>query len=89
MDFDELLSPDFDPNVLTIPQLKSFISSFDIELPSKQEKKAVYVEIYRKKVTANAAKLRAKFGKIKPSAEGIMAVSKRGSPNEKEVLIVL
>ena len=81
---DELLARDFDPSSLTIPQLKSTLSKFGVELPGKQEKKAFYIALYRTQITAKANAIRAKQRKVKPSAEGITAVSTRGSLDYKE-----
>lgn len=78
-----------DPNLLTIPKLKAILSENGVQLPMRNEKKAFYVDLFRKHITAKADTIRKRQQAIKPSSAGIMAVSSRGSPlvNEKVVTI--
>lgn len=84
MDDRDLLAENFDPATLTIAQLKSALARFDAPVPAKQEKKSVYVALFREHISANAHKLRTRLAAVAPSAIGIQAVSKRGSPNARE-----
>lgn len=85
---DELLAPDFDPTTLTIPQLKAALTAVGVTLPLRQERKTVYVELFQRHISAKAERLRREKRAVRPSAEGIMAVSGSGSPRYEEVLCV-
>jgi hypothetical protein len=79
MDDDTLLAPDFDPNTLTIPQLKSALGKFGAPVPPRQERKATYVQLYRDHISTNP-KLRRR---VVPSAQGVTVVKASGSPDKK------
>ena len=79
----EYFQSDFDPAALTIPKLKSALVDAGIDIPMKQERKAFYVDLFRREIMDNAGKLQARR-KVRPSAAGILAVSKNGSPQVEQ-----
>jgi hypothetical protein len=77
---EEFLDPNFDPNSLTIARLKSALADAGVTLPMRQEKKPFYVDLFRTHISARADELLSARQHVRPSAAGIMAVSKNGSP---------
>lgn len=72
---DKILDSDFDPFSLTIPQLMSTLSKYDIELPAERRKKAFYADLFQdhleyiRRGERQAAKLMTKITPILPAVQ--------------------
>ncbi|ODV85528.1 hypothetical protein CANARDRAFT_7637 [[Candida] arabinofermentans NRRL YB-2248] len=72
MDEKEYLQPDFNPNKLTIPKLRSIMLDHDIEYPSSA-KKGDFIELFETHIRPNSAKLLEEYNKINvASGEGVV-----------------
>ena len=78
------LEPKFDARKLTIHQLTSILSLHDVPVPSVAQRKAVYVELFQKRIQDRASILKKQLNQVKPSSEGIEFVDRKareGSSN--------
>ncbi|EMC95969.1 hypothetical protein BAUCODRAFT_71355 [Baudoinia panamericana UAMH 10762] len=64
------LEPDFDPNSLTVPRLRSILVAHNINYPSSA-KKGQLIEIFNEQVVSQARKLRTANSRVKRTSKGI------------------
>lgn len=79
----DYLAPDFDPSRLTKPQLRSILAEngFSAELPPPSAKKEVLVDLFMDLVWRNREAIRRTREKVKPSAQGIVALDLNSRPS--------
>jgi hypothetical protein len=76
------LEPDFDARKLTIHQLTSILSFHSVPVPSVAQRKAVYVELFQKRIQDRAGVLKKELKSVRPSSEGIEFVDRQKSGTE-------
>ncbi|KAK4613349.1 Inner nuclear membrane protein SRC1 [Fulvia fulva] len=80
MDDQAYLEPDFDPNTLTVPRLRSILVAHNVNYPSSA-KKSQLVELFTENVAAQARKLRNANARVKRTSMGIedITTGRRGT----------
>ncbi|KAL9065988.1 MAG: hypothetical protein Q9157_007292 [Trypethelium eluteriae] len=66
----DYLAPDFDPNTLTVPRLRSILVHHNVEYPSSA-KKSQLIEIFNRNVVPQAGKILREQSRVKRSSKGI------------------
>ena len=78
----EYLSPAFDANTITKPQLRSILSQQGIhDLPPLSAKKEVLVNLFDTRIKSRAEEIKSAASKVKPSAYGIVMLDKESRPS--------
>ncbi|KXS12824.1 hypothetical protein M427DRAFT_59148 [Gonapodya prolifera JEL478] len=73
------LAPGFDPSLLTVNELVSALSKYNVQLPAARQKKDFYVNLFRTNVTARVKDILKAKSQIKPSGAGVVHVADDGS----------
>ncbi|KAI9356536.1 hypothetical protein DFJ73DRAFT_823000 [Zopfochytrium polystomum] len=69
------LAAAFDPQKATIAELRSILSSCEVQPPNTRANKEEFVKCFREKVAANAETFIQNLAKVQPSSDGITVVS--------------
>ena len=77
------LEPDFDPNTLTVPRLRSILVAHNVNYPSSA-KKGQLVDLFNEQVLPQARKLKAASLRVKRTSRGIENVPAREIKYEGE-----
>ncbi|GAB7360476.1 hypothetical protein MBLNU230_g8427t2 [Neophaeotheca triangularis] len=83
MDDQAYLDPDFDPNSLTVPKLRSILVAHSIAYPSSA-KKSQLVDIFNQSVRPQASSLRDASIRVKRSSRGIVDAGSEADKDEVE-----